>query len=875
MAELGSYYITIMPDMSKFTGEVKSAMGDQGTVGGKSFGSGFTDVLKGSAFGTALGNLATRAGDAIMGGLGKGIERLDTLENFPRVMEAFGYSTQEADTAVNLIMEHLRGLPTSTQDMVQLTQAISDSTGDLDLASRAALGFNDMMLAAGASTADMSTAQAVLNRILGKGSATTAQWQSLMAVMPKQLDLVAESMLGAGSSSMDLYEALNDGTVGWNDFLAAIARMDTEGTGSIKSFYEQAKANSIGIGSAIENITNRIAAGWANVLKVLGQQNIHDVLENIADGFKGALDTVANGLQFLKDRIAETKIGENIGKIFDSIREAVGKLADSGAFERIADMLVNLIDKGLQWIVDHGDLVATLLTSIGAAMAFKQALGAANSILGVANGLKTLGNVLPMVSKLGDIGPAFSLAAEAGGPLKGVFSGISGVATKLLTPIKALFPAFSGLAAPIGIAVAAVAGLAAVIKTLWDTSETFRDTMTAIWEQLTSRIAAAGERIGTALAGLVEKFAPVTDKLGEFWNWFCQVLEPGITIAIDTIANVIGGVVETIAGVIETIAGLIEGFTTGNWEPFCQAINNLWLGVWNTLSAPVQAVFDAVTGTVGEMNTWISQKWEELKTNVSNTVSNLGAAISNGFTTMKTTVQNTVSNMANAATNLWNQFKANVGNIVQGIMNDVSQKWNTIKTNVSNTVQNIQSAVTNAWNTIKTNIGNVISGITSTVQSGFSNIQNTASTIFNAVGNTISSVMETAKSVVSGGLSAISGFFSGCVLQLPHIPLPHFSISGSFSIIPPSVPHISVSWYKHGGIFDAATIIGIGEGGREAALPLNRRSYSEIARGIVREGAGGGVTLAGTYYIREEADIERVAARLNRKIQRERMGAMA
>ena len=104
MAEVGTYYITIMPEMSKFTGSVNKAMGDLGGTSGKTFNGSFLDVVKGSAIGTALGGVASKLGSTFMSGISTGISRLDTLNNFPRVMESFGYSADEASDAVNNIM---------------------------------------------------------------------------------------------------------------------------------------------------------------------------------------------------------------------------------------------------------------------------------------------------------------------------------------------------------------------------------------------------------------------------------------------------------------------------------------------------------------------------------------------------------------------------------------------------------------------------------------------------------------------------------------------------------------------------------------------------------------------------------------------------
>lgn len=372
MAEVGTYYITIMPSMDKFTGAVNSALGSAGTSGGKSFSGSFLDVLKGSAIGTMLGNIGTKLGSEIVGGLDVGIRRLDTLENFPRVMESLGYSTKDADASVKLIMEHLDGLPTTTQDMVTLTQAIADSTGDLDLATRAALGFNDMMLANGASAGEMTQAMGVFNRVLGKGNATTAQWMSLQSVMPAQLALVAREMLGEKASAEDLRDALNNGEVSWNDFLAAIVRLDEEETGSVASFTEQAKANVDGIGTALTNLPNRIGQGWASIFEAIGRQNISGPINDLSYGIRDAMEVVADGIKWLKYTILGSDIDESLATIFGSLKEAFGSFANELAgymptIKEVARGIIDFIDGALKWLADHPDIVTTALAGIAGA----------------------------------------------------------------------------------------------------------------------------------------------------------------------------------------------------------------------------------------------------------------------------------------------------------------------------------------------------------------------------------------------------------------------------------------------------------------------------------------------------------------------------
>lgn len=749
MAEVGTYYITIMPEMSQFTGQVKSALGSSGTESGKEYSTSFLDVIKGSAIGSALGGMASKIGSTLMSGISTGISRLDTLENFPRVMESFGYSADDASAAVENIMEHLRGLPTATQDVVALTQAISDSTNDIDLASRAALGFNDMLLAAGATTQDTATATGVLNRILGKGSATTAQWQSLMAVMPKQLDLVAESMLGAGASSMDLYAALEDGTVSYNDMLAAIVRLDEEGSGATKSFYDQAKANSIGIGSAIANIGNRIGAGWANVFKAIGQQDIHDLLEGVADGLKAPLDALANGIEYLKEKIGETSIVQNAAKVFDTLGSAISGLWNDGGpamLKGIADGIINLIDGALQWLADHGDVVTTAVWGIAGA-----------------------------------------LAALAGWQLGAGIAALPGLLAGIGTAL---------MANPFGLVVGAIAAVTAALYGFFTQTETGK----AIWQGFC-------DLLSTTWAGLQEDWALLMGVLSQEW----------------------------------------ESFKT-----FIDGIPAWWAGI-----------VDAFNAKVDEWKQWWSQSWDEAVKSVKTAGSNIVTGATTAWTNLKT---NTTAK--------WNEIKTNTTTAWTNLKTTVTNKANEAKTAATQAWDNLKTSTLERWNNIKTSVSEKAGAIKDAVVDKFNGLKSSVTQTWDNIKTSISDKITAAKNKVSEMVNAIKNLFNFHV-SWPHIPLPHFSVSGSanpLDWLTNGVPSISVSWYAKGAIFTKPTVLpGFGDV-REAAIPLNRKSYGEIAHGIEGEmGNSRGVVITGNnFYIREELDIDRVADKLNRKISRER-----
>lgn len=107
----------------------------------------------------------------------------------------------------------------------------------------------------------------------------------------------------------------------------------------------------------------------------------------------------------------------------------------------------------------------------------------------------------------------------------------------------------------------------------------------------------------------------------------------------------------------------------------------------------------------------------------------------------------------------------------------------------------------------------------------FNNIKNTVTTVWNNIKTAITTPIQSAVDFIRNAINKIKGFFSGLKIELPHIKLPHFKLTGSLSIVPPSVPKLSIDWYKNGGIFTNPTVfqgVGVGEAGAEAVLPLKK-----------------------------------------------------
>ena len=234
--------------------------------------------------------------------------------------------------------------------------------------------------------------------------------------------------------------------------------------------------------------------------------------------------------------------------------------------------------------------------------------------------------------------------------------------------------------------------------------------------------------------------------------------------------------------------------------------------------------------------------------------------------------------------------------VVQGIITTIMQVINGDWSGAWNTIQNTMSTVWNAMKSIVSSIisaiSNIISstwqGISGTISNILNGISNTVSNIWNGIKNSISNAINSAKDAVSNAINAIKNLFN-FQISWPHIPLPHFRVSGSanpLDWLKGNIPSIGIDWYAKGGILTKPTAFGMngnnimvgGEAGREAVLPLNEKNLSAIGRGIAQTMGGNtptiNITITGNV-IREEADIatlanqvaQRIADELQRKTQ--------
>lgn len=601
---------------------------------------------------------------------------------------------------------------------------------------------------------------------------------------------------------------------------------------------------------AAESLVGKNAMSGFLALMNAGQGDI-DKLSSAIENCDGSAekmamtmqDNLAGQLTILKSQLQELAI--SFGDILmPAIRSIVSKL------QGFVDKL-NGMDEGTKRTIVT---IALLVASIGPLLI----------IIGTA------------ISKIGIAMQGFVKLANGISKLKIAVQGGTGVLGKLGA-------ALGGISAPVLAVVAVIAVLVAAFVHLWKTNEGFRDAIIGTWNRIKDTISGFCQGIVDRLNALGFQFTDIVDVLKTVWDGFCQVLAPIFEGVFNNIANILS----TVTGVITGILDVFIGIFTGNWSQAWTGVKEIFSSIWNGITSFFTNILNVIKGVADVVLGWFGTSWNEVWTNIKTFFEGIWNGIATFFTTIWETLKNIVTagimaigsilsaafdiitfpfrfiweNCKKIIISVWDAIKSKVSTVIHAVasvistvMNAIktvfSTVWNAIKTVVTTVVNAIKSVVTTVfnaikstativWNAIKTAVTTPVNAIKNTVTTVFNSVKSTVSSIFNGIKSTATSVwngiktaittpIEAAKNKVKSVIDAIKGFFSGMKISLPHIKLPHFKVTGKLSIAPPSVPHLSIDWYKEGGIMTSPTIFGMngsslmagGEAGAEAILPL-------------------------------------------------------
>lgn len=514
------------------------------------------------------------------------------------------------------------------------------------------------------------------------------------------------------------------------------------------------------------------------------------------------LDKVNDAINEVTTRLVDGTIGESIGSFSTKTQELFTSWQNGGATQKevidsiVADIgnctnqqeALNMAALAFGTMAEDGNLkFITSLTSVGST--YDSVAGSAQGMFDAtttpmqqmeANTRKLQQSLVPLGQKL------MELANTIIPPLVAVITTISGWFEKMPEPVQNFVIILGALIAVFTALVPVIAAVAVSVGAL-----------NISLAPIIGIIAGVAAAI-TAIIAIVKNWGAITEWFGNLWN---------------TICTGIGQMVES-----------LKAWFLGLWEH----LKSVWEGICNVVQTAVmligsilQAAFDIIT--LPYRFIWENCKeiiisvWEAIKSVVSSAIN----AVSSVISTVMGAIQNVIST-------IWTAISTKISSVVNAIKTVVTTVFNAVKSVVSSVWNAIKSTISTVVDGIKSKVSNVFNSVKSTVSSVFNGIKSTATSVWNGIKTAILTPIEAARDKIKGIVDKIQSFFANMKISLPKIKLPHFKISGSLSIAPPSVPKLSIDWYKEGGIMTSPTVFGMngtnlmagGEAGAEAILPL-------------------------------------------------------
>lgn len=572
---LATAYVPIVPSMDGVGKAIEKAFGDAskttGSKTGQSIGQGLSAgfAAKVGAVASIASNVFGKVASVVTSSLGSAIDRADQMNNFPKVMKNLGYSSEDAAASIRKITNALDGLPTTSSAMTGMVQQLAPLTSNLDEATDIALAFNNAMLAGGASTMEQENALTQYTQMLSAGKVDMQAWRSIQAAMPGQLNQVAEAMMGAGHNANDLYEAMKSGKFSFDDFNKAVMDLNQNGFGKYASFAQQAKDATQGIGTAMENVKNRVAKAVQKIIDAVGVENIAGAINRFSSQFGKVGDAAAGMVTDVKKKLSEagkwitglydkldetgaiTRFKDTISTAFESARSRVTEAVDriAGSFKGLVPdgAIVSAIEDVLKYVgtvfSDFADWVADTVEWWSKFIAALKDTGAVQQLAGA------LGSLFDAI---GDVADAFRGAGDMAESAVGRFDSAKGSAELLGAVIKVAADLVQKMADQLK-------RVAEWVKKFTDALsdsgalDTWRDALERIFSALGNALGSL-KRLGEALAGGKKSAEGAGDGLDT-----AAAAAKGFAACINAVADV----VETVAGVIDGIATAVGKLADG------------------------------------------------------------------------------------------------------------------------------------------------------------------------------------------------------------------------------------------------------------------------------------------------------------------------
>lgn len=668
--------------------------------------------------------------------------------------------------------------------MSQVQGALGGASEDMD-------GLRDLALQLGADTVFSATESAQAMVELAKGGLTEAQIKG--GALAASMDLAAAGQLNLADAAATTVQMMGSFGLGAGDAtrianaLAGAANASSADVSDLTQAMSQCSAQASLAGWSLEDTAAALALFADHGVKGSDAgTSLKTMLQRLAAPTDQAAEAIAAYGLNIRDSNGKMK---DISGIADELTGKLGGLSDAERDAALQTIFGSDASRAAAILMQSGsEGLAKYIEATNDATAAETMASAQKGELSWA--LENMGGAVESASiAFGTaLAPAITAVAGVIGNVAEAFASLPAGVQTAVAVVLALVAALGPLLMVIGSIVAALPAISegfAVLGGALAIPLAPAAAVVAAIAAVAAAIYAAWTTSETFRAAVMAGVDAISSKVQEI----CAFLAPYVQAFLDQIVSTVQVAMDTLGPIIGAVLTVIVS-----------TVVPILTSIMDTVAQVLAVILATVTNVMAAVSTVIQGAWTLIQ-GIFQTVLGVILAVTTGDFTM---LQQGVSNILNGLAGI-------VSGVLQGIASVFSGQWNAIRAVVTGVCNAVSGAVSGAFNGIK---------------------------------SVIDSTMNGAKSTVSGALSAISGFFAGLHLQFPHINLPHFSISGDFSLVPPSVPSISVSWYRTGAIAMGASVVGIGEAGPEAVVPLSGREmdpYADaVARRLAARGAGAG-----------------------------------
>ena len=671
--------------------------------------------------------------------------------------------------------------------MSQVQGALGGASTDMD-------GLRDLALQLGADTVFSATESAQAMVELAKGGLTEAQIKG--GALAASMDLAAAGQLNLADAAATTVQMMGSFGLGAGDAtrianaLAGAANASSADVSDLTQAMSQCSAQASLAGWSLEDTAAALALFADHGVKGSDAgTSLKTMLQRLAAPTDQAAEAIAAYGLNIRDSNGKMK---DISGIADELTGKLGGLSDAERDAALQTIFGSDASRAAAILMQSGsEGLAKYIAATNDATAAETMANAQKGELSWA--LENMGGAIESASiAFGTaLAPAITAVAGVIGNVAEAFASLpAGVQTGIAV-VLALVAALGPLLMVIGSVVAALPAISegfAVLGGALAIPLAPAAAVVAAIAAIAAAIYAAWTTSETFRAAVMAGVDAISSKVQEI----CAFLAPYVQAFLDQIVSTVQVAMDTLGPIIGAVLTVIVS-----------TVVPILTSIMDTVAQVLAVILATVTNVMAAVSTVIQGAWTLIQ-GIFQTVLGVILAVTTGDFTM---LQQGVSNILNGLAGI-------VSGVLQGIASVFSGQWNAIRTVVTGVCNAVSGAVSGAFNGIK---------------------------------SVIDSTMNGAKNTVSGALDAISGFFAGLHLQFPHINLPHFSISGDFSIVPPSVPSISVSWYRTGAIAMGASVVGIGEAGPEAVVPLSGPEMDPFADAVAgrmaQRGGNAGTTV--------------------------------